>query len=253
MSRVELFECIRRDWRLEKTPVRELARKYAVHRRVVRQALESAMPPERKAPAKRRSVLDPAKGWIDEMLRADLMAPPKQRHTNRRILTRLREEHGFTDGSYTTLSDYLQKRRPEIRAEAAESRLAEEGMVPQLHKPGEEAEVDFAEVWVRVDGKPVQCHLFTLRLSYSGKAVHRVFSSQSQEAFMQGHVDAFRILGGIPTRHIRYDNLKPAVSTVCFGRSRVESQRWVAFRSHFVHVPVSSLVAPSPVMASAVA
>jgi hypothetical protein len=46
-------------------------------------------------------------------------------------------------------------------------------MVPQVHKPGEEAEVDFAEVWVRVDGKPLQCHLFTLRLSYSGKAVHR--------------------------------------------------------------------------------
>ncbi|MFI6086188.1 ATP-binding protein [Streptomyces sp. NPDC051217] len=47
---------------------------------------------------------------------------------------------------------------------------------------------------------------------------------------MQGHVDASRILGGVPTRHIRYDSLKPAVSQLCFGRSRVESQR-VVFRS----------------------
>jgi hypothetical protein len=46
-------------------------------------------------------------------------------------------------------------------------------MVPQVHLPGEEAEVDFADVWVRLAGEVVKCHLFTLRMSYSGKAVHR--------------------------------------------------------------------------------
>ena len=50
---------------------------------------------------------------------------------------------------------------------------------------------------------------------------------------MQGHVEAFAVLGGVPVRHVRYDNLKSAVSQVCFGRSRVESQRWTAFRSHY--------------------
>ena len=50
---------------------------------------------------------------------------------------------------------------------------------------------------------------------------------------MQGHAEAFAVLGGIPVRHIRYDNLKPAVKQVCFGRSRVESQRWITFRSHY--------------------
>ncbi|MGW0392082.1 IS21 family transposase [Streptomyces sp. NPDC003042] len=233
MQRVELFERIRRDRRLEDVSVRELARRYGVHRRVVRQALDSALPPQRKAPVTRRTALDPAKGWIDEMLRSDLTAPPKQRHTNKRILDRLRDEYGFAAVAYTTLNDYLRVRRPQIRDESDRARMLHEGMVPQFHRPGEEAEVDFAEVWVRVDGKPMQCQLFTLRLSYSGKAVHRVFSTGGQEAFMQGHVDAFRLLGGIPTRHIRYDNLKPAVSKVCFGRSRVESQRWVAFRSHY--------------------
>jgi transposase len=233
LQRVELFERIRRDRRLEDASVRSLARRYGVHRRVVRQALDSALPPQRKAPVTRRTALDPAKGWIDEMLRSDLTAPPKQRHTNKRILDRLRDEYGFAAVAYTALNDYLRVRRPQIRDEADRARMLHEGMVPQFHRPGEEAEVDFAEVWVRVDGKPMQCQLFTLRLSYSGKAVHRVFSTGGQEAFMQGHVDAFRLLGGIPTRHIRYDNLKPAVSKVCFGRSRVESQRWVVFRSHY--------------------
>ncbi|NUK82683.1 IS21 family transposase, partial [Streptomyces lunaelactis] len=62
---------------------------------------------------------------------------------------------------------------------------------------------------------------------------HRVFASQAQESFLEGHVIAFRVLDGIPTRHIRYDNLKPAVKQVCTGRNRVESERWVTFRSHY--------------------
>jgi hypothetical protein len=37
----------------------------------------------------------------------------------------------------------------------------------------------------------------------------------------------------VPIDKIRYDNLKPAVSRVLFGRTRVESDRWVAFKSHY--------------------
>src|SRR6266542_931075 len=133
---------------------------------------------------------------------------------------------------FSTVAHYVKKRRPQIIAGARDGHEHVQGMVPQMHAPGAEAEVDFAEVWVRLCGEPVHCHLFTLRLSHSGKAVHRVFASQSQEAFMEGHVEAFRVLGGVPTRHIRYDNLKPAVNKVCFGRSRIESLRWPAFRSH---------------------
>lgn len=192
------------------------------------------MPPPRKTPARTRpKLLDPAMGWIDEMLRADLSAPRKQRHTIQRIYDRLQVEYNFTVASYSTVCNYVNKRRPEIAAEAREGHAHIEGTVPQVHEPGAEAEVDFADVWVRLAGEPVQCHLFTLRLSYSGKAVHRVYVSESQEAFMQGHVEAFRVLGGVPTRHIRYDNLKPAVHRVCFGRTRVESQMWTAFRSHY--------------------
>ena len=40
------------------------------------------------------------------------------------------------------------------------------------------------------------------------------------------------MLGGIPFDKIRYDNLKSAVARVLFGRDRLQSQRWVTFRSH---------------------
>jgi len=59
-----------------------------------------------------------------------------------------------------------------------------------------------------------------------------VYASQGQEAFIEGHVEAFRVLGGVATDKIRYDNLRSAVSRVLFGRNRTESDRWVAFRSH---------------------
>ncbi|MFK4687786.1 hypothetical protein [Streptomyces pristinaespiralis] len=43
---------------------------------------------------------------------------------------------------------------------------------------------------VRLGGELVTCYLFSFRLSYSGKAVHRVFASCGQEAFFEGHVHA---------------------------------------------------------------
>ena len=68
-SKVELFEAIRRDDRVEELSVRALADKYGVHRRTVRQALANAVPPERKTPVRVAPKLEPAKGLIDEMLR----------------------------------------------------------------------------------------------------------------------------------------------------------------------------------------
>ena len=62
--------------------------------------------------------------------------------------------------------------------------------------------------------------------------MHRAYSTQGQEAFLEGHQQAFEVLGGTPIDKIRYDNLKSAVSRVLFGRNRTESARWVAFRSH---------------------
>jgi lambda repressor-like predicted transcriptional regulator len=81
-SRVELFERIRRDHDREGLSVRALACRHGVHRRTVRQALESALPPARKRVEGRPA---PALGayheLIDQWLVADRSAPRKQRHT----------------------------------------------------------------------------------------------------------------------------------------------------------------------------
>ena len=164
------------------------------------------------------------------MLRTDLTAPRKQRHTVRRILVRLIAENNAGDLSYSTVRDYVARRRPEIAAEPG--RCRQEAFILQTHRPGEEAEVDFGEFWIRLAGVPTKGFMFALRMSFSGKAVHHVFASQGQEAFIEGHLHAFDLLGGMPTVKIRYDNLRSAVTRVMFGRTRTESDRWVQFRSH---------------------
>lgn len=228
---MELFETIRRDQRRDELSIRQLADKHRVHRRTVRQALESAVPPARKQRVFVAPVLDPVKPLIDAMLREDLDAPRKQRHTARRVLARLVDEYGVSDISYSTVRDYVGRRRAEILAEVG--RALEAGCVPQAHPPAAEAEVDFHDLWVILRGVKTKTALFTMRLSCSARAAHRASLSQGQEAFLEGHVHAFDRLGGVPTEQIRYDNLKPAVSRVLFGRTRVESQRWVAFRSTY--------------------
>jgi transposase len=231
-SRVELFAAIRFDWQRNGSSIRALADKYEVHRRTVRQAIASVVPPERRSPVRATPVLDQVRGWIDEMLREDLAAPRKQRHTARRIFQRLVDEHDASV-SYSYVAKYVHRRRPQVAAEAQGRAGVIEGYVPQTHEPGADAEVDFADLWIYLVGELVKCFLFTLRLSFSGRAVHRVFRTQGQEAFLEGHVYAFDQIGGVPHGQIRYDNLRSAVKRVLFGRSRVESVRWQQFRSHY--------------------
>jgi transposase len=230
-SKVEQFAAIRRDHRIEELSVRALAKRHGVHRRTVRAALESAVPPARKVPLRVAPRLAPYRAAIDEMLRSDMDAPKKQRHTARRVLARLLDEHDAVGLSYSTVRDYVRKRRPQTLAEAGKP--LEAGFVPQTHPPAAEGEVDFHDLWVILGGVKTKTALFTMRLSYSGRAAHRAFLTQGQEAFLEGHVHGFERLGGIPVAQVRYDNLNSAVKQVLFGRSRQENERWVAFRSHY--------------------
>jgi transposase len=225
-SRVELFERIRRDRRVEGLSIRELAERHRVHRRAVRAALASAVPLPRKPYARRlRPALDAWAEVIDGWLIADRGVPRKQRHTARRIWQRLVAEHG-AQLAEVTVSRYVARRRLELGLDGVEV------MVPQTHLPGAEAEVDFGEFQVLLAGVLTTCWLFVMRLSHSGRAFHVAFATQAQEAFLEGHVLALQHFGAVPGR-IRYDNLKPAVIRVCKGRDREESERFIALRSHY--------------------
>jgi transposase len=224
-SRVELYEQIRKAHERESLSIHELARRFQTHRRYVRQALESAVPPSRKKPERKAPVLGPYHATIDGWLVADRTAPRKQRHTARRVWERLVEEQGARVAE-STVRDYVR---------AAKRRLAldrVEVTIPQHHELGAEAEVDFGSISVYLDGLLTEVELFVMRMSASGKAFRHAYGNEAQEVFLDGHVQAFEVFGGVPGR-IRYDNLKTAVVKVLQGRNRLESERFVALRSHY--------------------
>src|SRR5215218_5636738 len=225
-SRVELFESIRTDRRVEELSVRGLADRHRVHRRTVRQALADAVPPPRKGyPRRTGPAIGPYVVIVDGWLVGDLEVPRKQRHTARRVWQRLVAEHGATLAE-VTVSRYVARRRTELGLDRVEV------SVPQAHLPGAEAEVDFGEFHAMIAGTLLKLWLFVLRLSCSGRAFHVAFATQGQEAFLEGHVLAFESFGAVPGR-IRYDNLKPAVARVLRGRDRTEAERFIALRSHY--------------------
>ena len=198
-SRVELFEEIRRDRRVEALSIRELAERHKVHRRAVRAALASAVPPPRKPYlARSRPAIDPWAVVIDAWLIGDKDVHRKQRHTARRVWQRLVAEHGAVV-SEVTVSRYAARRRVELDL------VTVEVCVPQSHEPGAEAEVDFGEFYATIGGAAVKVWMFVMRLSYCGRAFHVAYGTQAQEAFLEGHVLAFHHFGGVPGR-VRYDN-----------------------------------------------
>jgi transposase len=226
-SRVELFEQIRRDHDREGLSIRELARRHGVHRRTVREALESAVPRARKCPEGRPApALGGCRELIDSWLEADRTAPRKQRHTARRVWERLRDEHGV-EVSERQVRRYVHERRRALGIAVDEVR------VPLCHEPGVEAEVDWGEASVVIAGVLRTVYLFLMRACFSGACFVAAFGRENQQAFLEGHVAAFGFFDGCFAT-LRYDNLSSAVKTVLKGRRREETDRFVALRSHYL-------------------
>ena len=226
-SRVEQFEQIRRDRDREGLSIRGLAMRHGVHRRTVKQALASPVPPVKRSPVGRPAPkLGPYRPVIDSWLQADRDAPRKQRHTAKRIHQRLVDEHG-ADVAETTVRQYVRGRK------RAMGWAVGEVFVPQVHAPGVEAEVDWGEAEVVLAGVAVKVHLFVMRASFSGAAFCQASLVETQQAFLELHVQAFEWFGGV-FAEIRFDNLTSAVKKVLKGRRRLESDRFVALRSHYL-------------------
>lgn len=224
MRRVELFELIRKQAR-EGASIRSLARKHRVHRRAVRDALRSAVPPEPMRPQRPRTALTlDVKTFIEDVLVADKAAPRKQRHTARRMWQRIREELGAPVAE-STVRAYVADRRRELG-------IGLQAYVPQHHPEGAQAEVDFYEAAVDFPWGRETAQVIAVRSEASAAARHRAYPVQTQAAFFDGIAHGLAFHGGVfPV--MRFDNLPLAVAKVLQGRRRTERDRFIAFRSHY--------------------
>ena len=224
---MELFEEIRREYRFGVGTIQGVAKKLNTHRRMVRQALASAMPPERKAPARSSPKLEQVREFIDGILQSDREAPRKQRHTAHRIWQRIQQEHTAVHVAEATVRRYVRRRKQELGVAARET------FVPQNYDwgvgggPGGLVRGNGG-----VRGGP-RDRVFFHDAQHGGRrgVQHRLFSRHAA-AFLEAHERGFQYFGG-EFQRLRYDNLKSAVKKILRGYQREETDRLIAFRSHW--------------------
>jgi transposase len=225
-AKVELFEQIRLEYEFGVGTIQGVARKLRVHRRVVREAIQSAIPARRKKTERPHMKMAPAVEFVDAILEADRKAPRKQRHTARRIWDRIREEVPGCTAASRTVRQYVEQRKEALGL------VRRETFVPQSYDWGVEAQVDWYEAYADLDGERVKLQVFEMRSMASGAAYHRAYLRATQQAFLEAHELAFHYFGGVFGR-LRYDNLSSAVKKILRGYQRELTARFIAFRSHW--------------------
>jgi transposase len=218
---MEQWSEVRREVLTGKLSKRAACKKYELHWDTLKKILEHTEPPgyRRKEPRK-KPVLGPFVALIHEILEADKQAPPKQRHTAKRILERLREQ-GYQGGRTVVQEEVRRwhKRQAEV-------------FMPLVHRPGE-AQADFGEAVVVYRGQERKIAMFVMSLPFSDALFCQIFPRECTETFQEGHRRAFEFFGGVPAR-ITYDNSRIAVTKVIQKRGGAFTREFLRLESHYL-------------------
>jgi transposase len=201
---------------------RAICEEYDLHWKTLQKILNHAEPPGyRQRQPRAKPKLQRFLPLIQEILEQDKKSPRKQRHTIKRIFDRLRTEHGY-EGGISVVGDAVRA----WRAGSAEV------FMPLSHPAGE-AQADFGEAVVILQGKQTKVAYFVMTLPFSDAFLCQVFPRECTETFQEGHCRAFQFFGGVPTR-ISYDNSRIAVAKFVGRRGDTPTHEFLRLESHFL-------------------
>src|SRR3954451_4227545 len=194
---------------------REIAARLGINRRTVARLAAGTEPP-RYSRTSTGSMLDPLEPVIARLLGEwpEIRAP--------RLAEILREDYGYV-GSV----DLVRRRLARLRSGSV--RPAQR----TGYRPGQVLQVDWAEMPTRprIAGRERRVYALICALPYSGASTAHFSFDMTTEAFLEGHVQAFDWLGGVP-RECVYDNLRSAVARRD-GDLVTWNARFVQLRGHY--------------------
>lgn len=226
---MDQYEYIRTASRVYGKGIRQIQRETGHSRVTIRKVLEQEHSDYKKRGHQPCPVLGVYHQSIESWLKADQEVPKKQRHTARRIYTRLVEEEGF-QGSEVNVRRYVRVAKARLGLQAPGTFLILE---PDC---GREAEADWGRGIAIIKGVRTPLFFFCMRSRFSGKHFVRAYPCEKQEAFFDAHVHAFAFFGGVfPV--IVYDNLTSAVQKILRGHRRIEQESFRKFRAYYNFEP----------------
>ena len=224
---MELFEEIRREHEFGVGTIQGVARKLGVHRRMVRQALGDAVPPARKSPEAEEA---PA-GAGDGIYQRGVGRRTGKPHGNSG--TRVT---GSTNGFGSRfLNIRLENRRCDGMLDSASARWASSDKRRSCLRatPGARRRrltgTERSRTWMANlrSSRCFACGAWAVVERSTGPIRER-----TQQAFLEAHELGFRYFAGV-FGLLRYDNLTSAVKKILRGYRREETERFIAFRSHW--------------------
>lgn len=218
---MELWSEVRRRVLTGELSKRQAVQEYRLHWDTLKKILAHEEPPGyRKQHPRPKPVLGPFLALIHEILQADRLAPPKQRHTAKKILQRLRQA-GYRGGRTVVQEEVRRWRKGQA-----------EVFMPLAHRPGE-AQADFGMATVVYRGQPRKVAMFVMSLPFSDALFCQIFPRECTETFQEGHRRAFEFFQAVPKR-ITYDNTKIAVTKVVQKRGGAFTREFLRLESHYL-------------------
>ncbi len=181
---------------------REIARKMGVCEGTIRYRLKRKATGVKDLRKDRPSGFSKYDAFIKEWISA--YSEDKKRPTYKLLYDRLREEFG-TKHSYDAFRRYMSKHFPEYHKKPTYIRLHT--------PPGALLQVDWKEdlkIQHKLSGNWIKVQALVFTLGFSSKLAVHFFFEKTLDAFIAGHQECFRKLGGLP-EVLRTDCLKSAV------------------------------------------
>ena len=220
---MDIYSEIRNMFLIKNMSERRIARELHISRTTVAKYRNGDVYPGIRASYHRASsVITPdVMDFIQQCLLMDQQERnPKQRHTARRIYTRLVEELGF-NGSESHIRKIVHQLRGTFHT----------AYVPLAFEAGEAMQIDWGTYEVYWNEKKTKINVFCASLCFSCAPFILCFQRQNTESFLEGIIQALAFFGGVP-RRIIFDNARVAVKKG-YGKNAIPQKAYQALAGHY--------------------